>query len=219
MAGLELPLQSSWGGPDVAAKLMGLYECEVVDVLVQAAQGGRSTLIDMGAADGFFAVGCLQNDMFKMAVAYEATEAGRSALGDNAHRNGVADRLKIRGRVEATTIPDLVRSGTNLADAVVLCDIEGGEFDLFTIENLKALRQAVLIIEAHDWSADKDTLDELVDRARKYFDVRRFRTGARDLSGIECLHDWSDNDRWLVASEGRRELGTWIHCVPRSSTR
>lgn len=98
---------------------------------------------------------------------------------------------------------------------MILIDIEGGEFDLLTPEVLERLTGATLIVEAHDFGHNDGRLPELVKRVGRYFDVQEITTGSRDLSGFPFLRSWSDDDRWLMCSEGRPQLMTWMVLTSR----
>ena len=40
--------------------------------------------------------------------------------------------------------------------------------------------------------------------------VEKIKTGSRDLSKIDILDKMTDHDRWLIASEGRKQQGLWL---------
>ena len=98
-------------------------------------------------------------------------------------------------------------------------DIEGAEFDVLKPECLYELRHSQVIIEVHDFlrpGTGQVELQTLIERARAYFHVEELRTGARDLSSIPLLSDhWTDTDRWLLCSESRAKLMSWLWLSPK----
>lgn len=214
-AGLRLPETPLWGGPDTAAKILGIYEREVVDIVAQGAGDGRRVLVDLGAADGFYALGSVGLGLFEHCIAYEADANRRKALISSAAHAGIEDKLLVRGHAGESVFSDLIADGVDFAETVILCDIEGGEFEIFDPETLWMIREAQVVIEIHDWSASKTLTGGLKLMAENVFDVSVVRTGCRDLSSFRDLRRLPDNERWLLASEGRREMGVWLHFKPR----
>lgn len=175
----------------------------------------RSTFIDISAADGYYAVGVLKAGMTDHALCFEISAQGQQVIYEQAVLNHVDKRISIFG--EATDkFLDVVFGVTTSpqSDWVILIDIEGGEFDLLTPEVLERLTGATLIVEAHDFGHNDGGLPELVKRVGRYFDVQGITTGSRDLSGFPFLRTWSDDDRWLMCSEGRPQLMTWLLLTP-----
>lgn len=214
--GTKLAAGEWWGAADQGSMLLGIYEQEVLHFLREAAPG-RRTFVDLGAADGYYAIGALVADWCDRAICFEASEAGRKAIATNAQANGVLDRVEVRGLADAGFVRQL-RSELVLepADSVVLIDIEGGEFSVLTDDSLRELSGAVIVVELHDFLVGGDSvLAELVDRAQKFFNVGFMMTGARDLSPFAELHSWPDDDRWLICSESRQQLQRWMCLTPR----
>jgi hypothetical protein len=198
-----------------APKLLGIYEKEILRLMQNRVFAGRSTLVDIGAADGYFAVGSLVGDVFQRAIAFELSKQGRRALAETAILNGVRDRLTIKGKATKTLAEELRSSGVRLGDSVILCDAEGAEYEIFTPEMLSLLTDCHIIIELHDYTSDRCRSRTLVEEAKRYFDVEILTTGARDLSSFSVLREYGDNARWLLASEGRYNLMEWAWLKPR----
>lgn len=170
--------------------------------------------MNVGAGDGYYAVGCLRAGFAATSVAFEATAEGRQHLAEVAQLNGVADRLEIRGTCTADELLSLDAGPSTL----LLMDIEGGEFEVLTADVLEHLRHAHVIIELHEWRADSATglARILADAERLGFAVDWLRTGARDPGSLAELRDASDDDRWSVCSEGRPEPMRWLCLTPRA---
>lgn len=213
--GVFVSWQKCWSLDDIGNMLLGLYEKEVTDILVSV-KGKYKTLVDLGAADGYYAVGCLRNNIYKQAYCYELSTEGRRNIMDNAKLNHVSSKVQIFGLATIDFYRDLQNLGVNLSDCVILCDIEGGEFDLFRENTLKQLRSSVVIIEIHDWHENgKSKYERLKKHAEKYFKVFEVTTGKRDLSVFPEIREMRDNDRWLLVSEGRHYLQTWLVLKPK----
>lgn len=210
--GLRLPPNSWWGASDRAAMLFGFYEKEVLDIIAARAPE-RSVLLDLGAADGYYAVGATRCGLFEKAICFEIAEAGRDAIQRNSVLNDVEARVEVLGAAgdrfyEAVPASDLAKS-------FILVDVEGAEFSIFTRETLAALAQCELLIELHDFSPSQERASSLREAASEFFNSKLVKTGARDLSPYPELHALRDADRWLVCSENRPSLMSWLHLQPK----
>ena len=212
-SGLQLQWNSSWGAKSRGTMLLGIYELEVLRELIEISRNYRF-FIDVGAADGYYALGALFGGYFEKSFCYEASQNGREVIKGNAEVNGLTDRVVIRGMATSEFFHDFQPDVRD--DSVVLVDIEGGEFRLLSNEALFAFRKSVVIIEIHDWmvSDGKSELLELENRVLRYFNIKKLRTGAREPAEFEELAEVSDTERWLVCSESREMVQTWWVLTP-----
>jgi hypothetical protein len=215
-AGLRLSDDAWWGAADRAAMLLGLYEQEIL-LELSGLPDRYTTFVDIGAADGYYAVGVLVGGMFERVRCHEVSAAGRKTIHANAVRNGVADRVTIRGYAGSDFLDDFDED--DLAHSVFLFDIEGGEFDLLDADILEKLRHSIVFIELHPFHAEagQEKVETLKSLARHYFQLSEFHTGGRDPSAFPELHGYNDSDRWLICSEGRECLMSWLRLDPLES--
>ena len=54
--------------------------------------------------------------------------------------------------------------------------------------------------------------------SKDYFTIKQLTTTNRDMSKFKELENFSDDDRWLMCSEGRPELMNWWKFEPISYT-
>jgi hypothetical protein len=79
-----------------------------------------------------------------------------------------------------------------------------------------AFKGPIIFMELHDWiDGDAPKRDALRAAASKFFKITEITMGARDLSKFPKLRSFSDNDCWLIFSEGRGEMMTWYRMDPR----
>ncbi|MFS2154855.1 hypothetical protein ACCD05_27580 [Rhizobium sp. Rhizsp42] len=212
--GLSLSTDLQWGGGlDKGSMILGLYEQEILNLLTEIPAKYR-TFIDLGAADGYYGVGVLVSKQFDTSYCYEMTERGRDVIAANAALNGVTDKVIIRG--EATRefyndIPAEVRD-----QSLVLIDIEGAEFDLVDADTFAAFSKAMIVIEIHDWLVQDGAgkMAKLRADAASTHRITEIKMGARDLSEISEVYSMPDTQRWLLCSEGRQRLMTWLRFDP-----
>jgi hypothetical protein len=212
--GLKLIDAAWWGGrADRASMLLGLYELEVLQSICTMAPE-RRTFVNIGAADGYYGLGVLVNQAFDRSFCFELSAMGREAIARNAALNGLADKVVICA--EATKDFYNAVPAQQLRSAVVLVDIEGGEFGILNAEVFRALRHCVIFIEMHDWHFEDGEIRrrKLVNDASLFFSITELTTTGRDLSKFPELRGYSDTDRWLMCSEGRPRLMTWLRLDP-----
>ena len=143
----------NWGthavGSELVPKLLGTYEKELAIVIERLPV--FDLVIDIGAAEGWYAVGLLYRKIARKVVAFETAGNGQEACRANAERNSVAERLEVRGRCDVEDIRLLLHSPPRPGFRVlIVSDCEGYESELFAADVLKLCRQAHLLIETHE---------------------------------------------------------------------
>lgn len=213
-AGLRLPERPAWGRHDVSAKILGSYERPVVDALIAAGTGG-GLFVDLGAADGYFATGLLHAGAFDRALCFEASARGRDSLRAAAARNGLSERVEIRGLAEAGALMSALPEGQ---EGALLADIEGGEFALFTAALLTHLSAMTVVIELHETQvANGPALRAaLIARAAGLFDVEILGPADPTPSAFPELAGFDDDHRLLAFSEGRDRAMAWLLLRPKA---
>ena len=215
--GLKLDPSPYWGAGALAGKCLGFYEIEVQDHLAaMQAQDRKSLLVDIGGADGFFAVGALVSNLFDTCIVFEISEHGRQKLQQAAELNGVQDRLTILGAASSETLREIAKEHGD--DFRVLCDIEGAEYKLFDEPTLLALRQNTIIIEIHNLTRPMAAMkQDMRQRAQKLFAIEEFIEGSRDFTDLPEMHHLTGNQRGLIAWDGRLEIGRWWLLKPKAN--
>jgi hypothetical protein len=197
-------------GP-LALKILGLYEQVVVNKINSI--GKFDDFLNFGAADGYMALGPLFNKSCERSICFEMTEKGRAAVEKNASLNSLDKNLVIKGKVDFNVIATLEELNFNPNNSVLLCDIEGAEFDIFTNELLSFLDGMTIIIELHDrliYGGDS-LRSELQKRIPKNANIEIISNkNTINFDGIYDLEILNDNDRAIVMSEGRKFYGEWL---------
>ncbi len=216
LKGFKLDDNPSWAPEGLATKLFGLYEQEILK-LVTELRGRHRILINLGAGDGYYGVGLVSAGFFEQSVCFELSENGQKATLRTAEKNGVVEKIKTRGAAEADFSKVFGELGIKAADCMIICDIEGAEFSIFSAECLAKLQGAHIIIELHGYlSPNGNALEErLVLDSKQFFQTSIVKTSARDLSSIPELEMVNDADRWLICSEGRPKLMSWLILSPK----
>ena len=218
-AGLKIRLEATWGAGDRAGMLLGLYEKEVVEVVADALRE-RPIFIDIGAADGYYAVGVLKAKLAEHSIAFEMNSKARGSIAALAALNDATERLTIHGAAGAGSLAALATelSVGSFERCVVLCDIEGAEAEVLDDQALELLSRAVIVIELHrsGMLSETDVEALLRKRAAGLFDIESFTVGARAPLQIPEIAQLSEDDQWLICSEGRGYRQTWLVLRPKA---
>jgi len=142
--GTRLGIASAWGG--LPARLAGTYECEISNVLLELLDRGPTRVLDLGAADGYYAVGIARRYPELEVVAFEIDPNARRLLRSAAERNHVPN-LTVKGRVTSSVLRREARAGS-----LVLCDLEGYEADLLDPILVPDLMRAMMLVELHEFA-------------------------------------------------------------------
>jgi hypothetical protein len=218
LKGFRVP-HSNWAEVISSAYILGTYEISICAILDKV-RGPNKVLIDLGGADGIFGVGLVEAGAFGQSLIFEMDPGRRHALSEMAQAHGVANRVAVLGEATPEFLGQVEGHGVALDRSVVLCDIEGAEFTLFTDDVLSRLQNSHVIIELHDFlladpARRENAVAELKRSAERYFDVCEIKDGLRDIRNIPLLRNWSDWDSWLLCVEARYRMMSWLWLRPK----
>jgi hypothetical protein len=128
-------------------KMLGIYERELHPSIARLANLGIDRVLNIGAADGYYAVGLCRMFPDLRVVAFETEPRGREFVRAMAERNGVLPRVEIRGTCDAAELAAVL---TAPRSTLVLCDVEGYEDVLMDPAKVPGLREAYILVEIHD---------------------------------------------------------------------
>ena len=137
---VELP-RETWTR-HISPKLLGTYESELHATLEACCARRYRRVIDIGAADGFYAAG-LAMRLGQRVVAFEADPWQRYVIRRTAAVNR-AD-VDVRGPATVRSVARVVEPGS-----LLLCDCEGAEDALLDPLAIPGLARCDLVVEVHD---------------------------------------------------------------------
>ncbi len=215
-SGTQLIQDSRWSGADKASMLLGIYEFEMLTALVNAAEG-RRVFIDVGAADGYYAIGGTASKLFEHAICFEMNPEGREIIRQQSLANGVSSQVSVLGTATDGFLEEAQgQHRFALSETVILMDIEGAEFELLSDPLIEKIKEAFLIVEIHDFfSSNHLAAEELLSRLSTRYDINVVKQGARNPNIFPELSSWNDDDRWLICSESRSQQMSWFVCRPK----
>jgi predicted O-methyltransferase YrrM len=214
-SGMVLLGDPRWGPSDQGAMIFGMYEQEVLESLANAPAHFK-TFVDIGAADGYYAVGLLKSGKVERTICFEADPEGRATIARLAAKNGVSDKVTILGAASDHLVGMLDACKLNTSDTMFLIDIEGAEFKVLTKEAFASLKDSMVIVEthAHIYPDPQAEMDGLIKRASATHLATNWYPGPRNPSMFKELEGFSETDRWIICSEGRNEIQQWLRFDP-----
>ncbi len=191
------------------AKLVGSYEEELHGVIEQIKVRQYRRIVDVGCAEGYYAVGLAVQMPGARVLAYDIDENARRYCADLARLNGVAGRVEVRGRcghakLEASCGPE----------TLVVCDCEGFEHELLDPAAVPRLKQTDLLVELHDCLRPGLTPDLLARFAHTH-DVQLIESRERAVQDYPVLEVMRAEDRPWAVREGRGAVMQWAYFTAR----
>jgi hypothetical protein len=156
--------------------ILGSQECELRAVIDRILDRGYRRVINVGAADGYYAVGLALRLPAARVEAFETLPEFHPQIERSARLNGVIDRIALNGRCDAIDLSQSLRRAGR--KPLVLMDIEGGEKGLLDPQAVPELRQADILVETHDAFVPEVT-DTLIERFWQTHDVECYTAQPR----------------------------------------
>ena len=139
---------SSSVGSAYIPKLLGIYERELKTAIDEICSDHPSLIVDIGAAEGYYAIGLALRNLSSQIVAFEMDSEGQLALKEMAAKNCVQERVDIRGKCEPADLEEVLSASPK---PVVICDTEGYEEFLLDPGVVNSLHKASVLVELHDF--------------------------------------------------------------------
>jgi hypothetical protein len=163
-------------------KLLGIYERELHGAIEAAIRTEPEVIVNVGAADGYYAVGLARRCPDATVIAYEADPAQRDLCRRVAAANGAT--IEIRGPAERLDAP---------SGALVVMDCEGCERAL-----LDRPLDATVIVELHDF-IDASVGEAIAERFADTHEVEIVPTGPQPPHSDLALSEYRPGPmRWAV---------------------
>jgi len=190
-------------------RLLGSYESELHPHLQRIAQAGLDCVIDVGCAEGYYAVGLARMLPGVMVHAHDISAEAQTVCRRLAELNGVADRVSVGGKFEPTDFEAFAGRRT-----LVIVDAEGAETDILQPEVSPALAGMHVIVETHDIYR-AGTLAELTRRFSPTHDIVRVDLGPKTDALPQWMAELGHLDQLLAVWEWRQGPTPWLVMTPK----
>jgi len=205
---------SHWSYSDFSSKMLGCYELQIQNKINEIQNKySLKNIINFGAAEGYHIISLIKNNFFEKGYAFEIDKKGQEILKKNLISNKVENKIKVFGNANLTSIKNNVNL-EELDKTLFLIDIEGGEFSLFQKENILYFNKSHFIIEQHNIS-NKSAINQFYNLINDNFVLEIISNSYRNPHEFEILNKFTDDDKFLMMSEGRPESMTWLYLKPK----
>lgn len=192
--------------------LVGSQEEELHELLEWLMDRRPSRVVDIGCAEGYYAVGLAVRLPEAEVIAYDIDPLARDLCEETARLNEVATRVHVRG--ECTTADLRALAGPN---TLLVLDCEGAELELLEPESIPGLRNTVILVELHDF-IDPTITPTICDRFEPTHEATLIVSRTRDPGRYTILDALSVEDRTIAVDEMRPAHPhpmQWALLVPR----
>ncbi len=205
-------------GSELFPKLLGCYELELNDWLDRIQTNEYDKIINIGCAEGYYAVGLGRMFPNSTIYAYDLAERARVLCKEMGAKNGIGDRLQVFSKCTANTLNKLDFGKRSL----IVCDCEGFEIELFKKNVMENIANCDVLIELHDFinPAISDTMLPLFEATHN---LEIYRSMDDDLKMI-LLSEKYQELKFLTAYEKKIALGElrpttmeWAYLTPKKA--
>ncbi|NMA44714.1 MAG: methyltransferase [Candidatus Diapherotrites archaeon] len=161
-------------GSTIFPKIIGSYESILTDWITEISDKKYSTFVDVGCAEGYYAVGVAKKNPKIKVIAFDIDKDARKLCKDLAKLNNCKN-VVVKEKITHNFINKLPKK------TLILCDIEGGETSLLDPKKAPNLYNLDMIVELHDVFGKKILLTML----------NRFSTTHK----IEIVSDVAPNEK------------------------
>ncbi len=197
-------------------KLTGTYECELHPTLQEIIDKKYEYLIDVGAAEGYYAVGFAflnkKNAKFKV-LAFDIDDVARKNLLNLAKLNHVEHLIEIE---KEFNLECLNRFTTE--KVLIICDIEGAEKDLLDPVINRKLLNCDVLVEIHDGIETNTIKDLLKSRFSSTHEISNIKY-ERNHEIRRSYLNWIGNRKEMdsLAEEWRQYGLDWYYLVKKGN--
>ena len=212
-----MPYIKTAAGSAITPKIVGSYEQELIpameEVIGRAQKGAYSRIVDIGSAEGYYAVGLAFRCPDAQVTVFEGDESARELCLQLATLNGVSERVQIKGYCDVAQL-----QGYLPANAFVLCDCEGSEVDLLDPALVPTLLSAELLVELHDFCRPNATRI-ITERFAPTHEIQIIDTAPRVADSHLSLKSLKKGDQLIAMKEHRPGPMQWAWMKPRAPKR
>jgi precorrin-6B methylase 2 len=191
------------------ARLLGVYESELHPYLRAFAAAGLDCVIDVGCAEGYYAVGLARMMPDVTVYAYDIDAKAREACTELAGKNNVSDRVIVGGEFA----PEGFEAFAGRR-ALVIVDAEGAEVDILQPALSPALAGMNIIVETHDLYRP-GALATMIERFSPTHDIVRVDQEPKTYDIPDWLRELPHLDQLLAVWEWRAQPTPWLVMTPK----
>lgn len=134
-------------GSAYTPKILGTYELELHSIIQDLCSKNFTLIIDVGAAEGYYAIGMAMRNSLTRVIAFETELKGQALLKEMAQLNNVANRIIIIGKCDVSSLQNVLNSQDK---CLLIMDVEGAEKELLNPEIIPRIHNCEILVELHE---------------------------------------------------------------------
>jgi 2-polyprenyl-3-methyl-5-hydroxy-6-metoxy-1,4-benzoquinol methylase len=187
-----------------SSRLLGCYETALHPIIEKIIRRGYAQVIDVGCAEGYYAVGLARRMPQTQVLARDMNPAAQKKCTELAAMNNVSAQVQVGGQFDHADFDLCTKAKT-----VVICDIEGAEAELLNPALAKGLLSADILVEVHDCFTPGLSA-QIAQRFEATHNVRHIPRANPTAELPAWFEDLSDLDRILAIWEWRMGPTPWL---------
>ncbi|MBK1882482.1 hypothetical protein JIN85_08650 [Luteolibacter pohnpeiensis] len=206
--GLKYYNKTIWG--TITSKWIGCYELEIRSVIEEIIDSKYDLIVDIGAAEGYYAVGLAYRLSESKIITYDTDPIARFRQRQLAKLNNITN-LEIKKYCSHSELEALTA-----INSVIICDTEGYEIQLLNPKLAPKLKIINILVECHKFDnfSVRDVVMELKSRFGDTHYIEEFESKTRDIelyrSTIQKFDRLSDRQAEIALDEGRYPGQIWL---------
>ncbi|WP_395145765.1 hypothetical protein [Armatimonas sp.] len=184
-------------------KLLGSYEAEIAEELKKLLTREYEVLVDIGSAEGYYAVGLAFIQKNLKVYAYDSDTRAQKLCQEMALLNGVEDRVTVLGKTTSESLNRVCGNRT-----LLICDVDGAEHLILDPEKVQKLKMTDILVETHDF-VDSSITPTLIKRFEMSHDLLFIATCDKTPKDYPVLGFLTDEEQRKILGEYRPAPQTW----------
>lgn len=210
--GLHFPYLETQGSAALP-RLIGSYESELHDTWSNILTKSYSSVIDIGFAEGYYLIGLASKLLDVKFVGFDISSDAHRLCSQLAAANSIPkERLFLLGECSLESLNDFLPSSS-----LVICDCEGFETELFSLQSKALWQKSDIIVECHDFIKPgiQESITSLLSDTHKIH-VIQTDTGESKLPFLDSpkFTIFNREEKLRLVNEGRPSSQVWIVAEP-----
>jgi hypothetical protein len=206
--GLNFPCLETQGSAALP-RLIGSYESELHDTFKAVLNKRYSSVIDIGFAEGYYLVGLASKLLNTKFIGFDLSSEAHRLCSQLAVANNIPqERLLLLGECSIDSLNNFLPSSS-----LVICDCEGFEMNLFTLQSKSLWQSSDIIVECHDFITPgiQESIHSLLRDTHKISTIQTV-SNENKLSFLDSpkFEAFSKEEKLRLVNEGRPSSQTWI---------
>lgn len=195
-------------------KIFGTYEHELHELITHlAATKNYQTILNIGAADGFYSVGFARLFPSAQVIAFEGDDYRFSTSQLLVRENGLESRITMHGYCEVSKLVSM-----KITQPVLLwMDIDTGERTLLDPAKVPWLREVEIVVELHD-CLEAGLTDLIRSRFEQTHTIKQFTNQGIDYGKYPALRRLTSVEIAALIDEDRNGIQDWFYMVPKTAS-